>query len=216
MPPQVRLADDVMTGRLDSPLLWLAFYVTLLLPWTWAILLVLLVRSLVNGEAALGADRSSWAASMIVRINFYVAWPSLFVGLGIWRMMELPGPLRNISYGGFPISFILLLIVAILLPALTSLPSRIVRAHLAAALGYRSRDSLEYTFHCSICDPPFRKRTTAPLLVECAIPSDSSVELAVPPCFLPSPTSMQRPPAVPPAAPPLAGGTGGVQDVEIV
>ena len=43
-----------------------------------------------------------------------------------------------------------------LLPIL--LPSRILRAHLAAVLCCRSRDRLEYTFHWSLFKPPFRRR----------------------------------------------------------
>ena len=39
-----------------------------------------------------------------------------------------------------------------------TLPSRIVRAHLAAVMCCRPSDSLDYTFHGSICLPPFRRK----------------------------------------------------------
>ena len=38
--PLVRMADDVMTGRFDAPLLQLIFCGVLMFPWTWAILAV--------------------------------------------------------------------------------------------------------------------------------------------------------------------------------
>ena len=180
----MRLADDVMTGR-RPPLLWYLRNPTV----TDLAILPSCSSASVNGEAALAligalGSLDDRPHQLLRRLAILVCWPRYLEDDGITC------PLRNISYGGFhfhPSH------CCYPLPALTSLPSRIVRAHLAAALGYRSRDSLEYTFHCAF-DLPFRKRQRAPT-VECAIPSDSSVELAVPPCFLPSPTSMQRPAA---------------------
>ena len=79
------------------------------------------------------------------------------------------------------IGYIASVLPIILIAPSLLLSSRIVRAHLAAAFGYRSRDSLEYTFHCSIRTPPFRKRTT-----ERAV--ERGVEFVVPACFLPRDT----------------------------
>ena len=54
------------------------------------------------------------------------------------------------------------------------LPSRILRAHLAAVLCCRPRDSLDYTFHWSICKPPFRRKPDPPLseLPSCFLPTE--------------------------------------------
>jgi len=63
----------------------------------------------------------------------------------------------------------LIVYLPLLLPlvALVTLSSRIVRAHLCC----RSRDSLEYTFHCSLWKAPFRKRTTdEPRVPDCFLP----------------------------------------------
>ena len=49
-------------------------------------------------------------------------------------------------------------ILAVALVLIFSLPSRILRAHLAAVLCCRPRDSREYTFHWSLRKPPFRPR----------------------------------------------------------
>jgi len=86
---------------------------------------------------------------------------------------------------------------AVVWTAGVSLPSRIVRAHLAAALGYRTRGSLQHTLHCSLLTPPFRKlahaaahttHTTLPreppqhaTAAQVGVPG----ELHVPACFLP-------------------------------
>ena len=54
------------------------------------------------------------------------------------------------------------------------LPSRILRAHLAAVLCCRPRDSLDYTFHWSLCKPPFRRKPDPPLseLPSCFLPTE--------------------------------------------
>ena len=49
-------------------------------------------------------------------------------------------------------------ILAVSTASLMFLPSRILRAHLAAVLCCRPRDRLEYTFHWSLRKPPFRPR----------------------------------------------------------
>ena len=51
--------------------------------------------------------------------------------------------------------------------------SRILRAHLAAVLCCRPRDSLDYTFHWSLCKPPFRRKPDPPLseLPSCFLPT---------------------------------------------
>jgi len=80
--------------------------------------------------------------------------------------------------------FMFFLLCFLLLVALLTLSSRIVRAHLAAVFCCRSRNSLDYTFHCSLYTAPFRKRTTetaAQSGVEPVVPTP-----VVPPdCFLP-------------------------------
>lgn len=91
----------------------------------------------------------------------------VFVALTISSMVD-----------GTPADIIGNILRAITPLAAFSLPSRIVRAHLAAILGYRTHDSLDYTFHCSVVKPPFRKR------VERADECDGG-ELVVPNCFLP-------------------------------
>lgn len=73
---------------------------------------------------------------------------------------------------------------AVLWVAALTLPSRILREHLATVLFCRSRDNLEYTFQCSLIKPPFRPRTHNHLLTEHAVASDSGVEMTVPECFL--------------------------------
>ncbi|EOD29606.1 hypothetical protein EMIHUDRAFT_113645 [Emiliania huxleyi CCMP1516] len=58
--------------------------------------------------------------------------------------------------------------------------SRILRAHLAAVLCCRPRDSLDYTFHWSLCKPPFRRKPDTPLS-------------ELPSCFLPTQQGEQAP-----------------------
>ena len=74
--------------------------------------------------------------------------------------------------------------MAVAAPLFFSLPSRILRAHLAVTLGYRSRYSLEYTIHCSLIKPPFRKRATS-VAAESMAESDRGGALVVADCFLP-------------------------------
>ena len=52
--------------------------------------------------------------------------------------------------------------------------SRILRAHLAAVLCCRPRDSLDYPFHWSLCKPPFRRKPDPPLseLPSCFLPTE--------------------------------------------
>ena len=85
------------------------------------------------------------------------------------------------------------------------LSSRIARAHLAAVLCCRPRDSLEYTFHFSLWKPPFRPRvrTTFHFTDHAAASTDmSGVELIVPECFLPR--SSSQPPRRDPMPPATA------------
>ena len=99
------------------------------------------------------------------RVLFFGVIPMGLIGSGIqasvdteWVILLLV-PLMSIFYTTFII------------------PSRIVGAYLAYLFGCRSRDSLEYSFHCSLCKPPFRKRTAS-------LPTASG-EFEVPACFLP-------------------------------
>jgi len=57
------------------------------------------------------------------------------------------------------------------------IPSRILRAQIAAFLGFRSHDSLEYTLHCSFFSkPPFRAKSLPagglPLVPACFLPEE--------------------------------------------
>lgn len=111
---------------------------------------------------------------VLARVLLLVVVPLLFVGIGIVGAVSFQLVVGSITWT----------VIAILTVAGFTLPSRIVRALLAAGLGYRTRDSLEYTFHYSLIQPPFRRRTQT-LLIGIALASDSGVELVVPSCFLP-------------------------------
>jgi len=173
VPPLVRLADDLLTGTFDSQMIRLGFGLCLLLPSTWAILTILVAWSVLQGKPAFDACRSSWAASMICRISMFVVWPSVWIALGILSMVSA-------AFAWM----LLFLAIAAWAFLFYSLPSRILRAHLAVALGYRTRHSLEYTFHCSLIKPPFRKRTTS-VTAESMAEEDRGGAPVVADCFLP-------------------------------
>ena len=102
----------------------------------------------------------------IARVIFIVVVPMVLIGVGILLSVVVESVMPLLT----------LLLLAILFATVLTIPSRVVRAHL---FGRRSRDSLEYTFHCSLCKPPFRKRTAS-------LPTAAaSGEFEVPACFLP-------------------------------
>ncbi|EOD11539.1 hypothetical protein EMIHUDRAFT_214352 [Emiliania huxleyi CCMP1516] len=70
-----------------------------------------------------------------------------------------------------PSDILMLFIPFLLMPILCS---RILRAHLAAVLCCRPRDSLDYAFHWSIRKPPFRRKPDPPLseLPACFLPTE--------------------------------------------
>ena len=101
--------------------------------------------------------------AVFIRV-FLVVSPLVLVGVGI---LSVGANVGILSVGAVLLPF------AFPLVAVLTLSSRIVRAHLAAVLCCRKRDSLDYTFHCSLCKAPFRKRTKP------------KAESVVPDCFLP-------------------------------
>ena len=72
------------------------------------------------------------------------------------------GPIAGLIFLSRPGSIVNFVIMClafhVIIWAVFVLPSRILRAHLAALLCCRPRDSLEYSFHCSLTQPPFRRR----------------------------------------------------------
>ena len=107
-------------------------------------------------------------------LGLLVVVPFASLGLGI-ALACLGSPL-SMPLG---LMFIVPSSPAVLWVAALTLPSRILREHLTTVLFCRSRDSLEYTFHCSLCKPPLRKRTAS-------LPTAAaSGEFEVPACFLP-------------------------------
>jgi len=126
------------------------------------------------------SDKHAGKARVDYCCTILVVLPLISLGAGIVFMVV----------GESVIYFMICVFLGLFVPIVALIPlhltSRILRAHIAAAFGYGSRDSLEYTFHCSLRKPPFRfRQRTAPLLIEGAIPSESGVELAIPACFLP-------------------------------
>ena len=112
---------------------------------------------------------SSEACACVLRVLLWVVTPLLFVALAATGEID---------------AVVILTLTGLAAFAASILPSRVVQAHLAACLGYRSRDSLVHSFHCSLIRPPFREERATPLPQQ-QHDAPAAELLNVPECFLP-------------------------------
>jgi hypothetical protein len=115
-----------------------------------------------------GGDRdaspSSLSSYRCIRVQHLLVFPIFWYGCSLGFLVNFILDAQPTAHDSRPLwlaATIICIVVGTFAILLHSLPSRIVRAHLAALCCRQRRSTLEHSCHCSLCAPPFRPRATA-------------------------------------------------------